>query len=412
MDLAKENNNKIAGTAFQIETPQASIKNDAQESSVKGSIGIQLSYGLSLGPEGVYGEVQGRVVVPIPEVQLLLKPVNKQCRGSDSMKSVNAEMKFSVKPVCSFVLNPPPKTNELTLWSTDFKAPFLEKSIPAFCIPLYFRDGANKDEKSSEIGESQSTSGTGDTVANADVDPNNVPPETSPQTYSLSDDVLGLHSDQNVNNGFAENQGVQLADILDTAEGSSTTVAGAPQTYQLSNDYLNFNGDGQINNQFPAAAQGVQIADGLLDTQNPSSENNVASSSGSSYELGSLPSSASNVGVGSDPNYQAFASDHGTTNQYTATLQGGGDNNAVATSGDSNTGSSPLFAFSGNDNNLFGAYNPSTPLPGTTTPANGIDEALQPSINNNQLFSSGLGADPNLFQPSTVVKRKLVARAI
>lgn len=293
---------------------------------------------------------------------------------------------------------------------TDFFQPNLEASFPIFCIPFAdsVPDGATKGEKSDE--ETGSTAGTGVPVANAGVDSTKAPSET----YNLSDDVLNLHSNQNIDNKFAANQGVQLADNLGASEGSSATIADAPQTYQLSNDYLNVHGGGQIDNQFTGAAQGVQVADGLLGSQNPSSENNVASSSGSSFELGSLPSSAGNVG--SNTNYQAFAPDQKSTSQYTANLQGGGDSNTLATSGDSNTGSGTLSASSGNDN-TFGAYKPSTDVLGTTTPANGIDKTLQaaqPSNdnNNNQLFASSLGTDPNLFRSPTVVKRNVMSRAI
>lgn len=148
---------------------------------------------------------------------------------------------------------------------------------------------------------------------------------TPSKAYSLSNDVLGLHLDQNPDYNFAENQEVQLADNL-----------GTPKT---------------------------------------------------DFALGSLPS---NTGTGeSNTDYQAFAPDQNTlqsTNQYKAALLGQGNSNSNtddSTTGqaktNTDTGVDTQVSSSGNDN-IFGAYKPSSNLFGadsTTAPLSGIDQTAQ-----------------------------------
>lgn len=74
MDLGKQDNNVVAGTPFDLKTPQASVREDAQETSVTASIGAQISYGVKVGPDGQYGEALARAVFPIPEISIKLKP--------------------------------------------------------------------------------------------------------------------------------------------------------------------------------------------------------------------------------------------------------------------------------------------------------------------------------------------------
>lgn len=175
----------------------------------------------------------------------------------------------------------------------------------------------DKEEKpSGGTGDSQSKSRAG---SDDDVDTTATPSET----YNLSNDVLGLDSDQNPDYKFAENQGVQLADNLGpSSKVASTSVAAVPPSYQLTNDYLDIQGDHQSSDLFTGATPGVQLTEGLFGAQNPSSENSVASSSGPDFVLGSLPSNT-DIG-GSNTDYQAFALDHNNVqnaNQYTASLQ-------------------------------------------------------------------------------------------
>lgn len=181
----------------------------------------------------------------------------------------------------------------------------------------------NEDKSNRDAGQSLSGAGPNDGVDTT----------TTPlKTYSLSNDVLGPHSDQNPDYNFAENQEVQLADNL-----------GTPKT---------------------------------------------------DFALGSLPS---NTGTGeSNTDYQAFAPDQNTlqsTNQYKAALLGQGNSNILALGGNSNTddsttgqaktntdtGADTQVPSSGNDN-IFGAYKPSSNLFGadsTTAPLSGIDQTVQ-----------------------------------
>lgn len=271
-------------------------------------------------------------------------------------------------------------------------------------------DGTNPDP-----GNSQSNSGTGESVANANSDSTVIDPS---KPYSISDDVLGLNSNPDPGNyNFAENQnnqGVQLAANL----GASPDVASgkvAPPAYGLSNDNLGI----ASNALQPSDPQKSQLANALIDPQTPSSGSNVASSSGSPFELGSLPSNTG--GASSNPNYLAFIPGQ-NANQYTASLQGGGNSNAVASGGSSNTGQASANANAGTDtlfgtDNKFGAYTPSNALLSTRSPTNppgGIDNNAQTAQlstgnNNNALLSSTLGVDSNLFP--AVTKRTLMGRA-
>lgn len=223
----------------------------------------------------------------------------------------------------------------------------------------------NEDKSNGDTGQFQSNSGAGPSDG---VDTTTTPSET----YNLSNEFLGLHSDQTPDDKLAENQEVQLADNLGTSsKDSSASVAAVPPTYKLSDEYS----DVQSSHQ-------------------PSSEDNVASPSGPESALGSRPSS---TGIGeSDTNYQAFAPDQNTlqsTNQDNAALHGGGDSNIFALGGNSNnddsttgqakinvdTGTDTLLTPSGNDH-ISGAYKPSTNLLGadsTTASPSGIDQTAQ-----------------------------------
>lgn len=257
--------------------------------------------------------------------------------------------------------------------------------------------------------EKNSDSGTGESVADAN------PDNPTPKPYSISDDVLGLGSNPDPGNyKFAENQnndGVQLPANL----GASPDVASgqvAPTAYGLSNDNLGI----ASNDQQPSDPQKVQLANALIDPQTPSSGSNVATSSGSPFELGSLPSNTGSDSSSSDPNYLAFIPGQ-DTNQYTASLQGGGNSiNPVASGGSSNTdqasanvGTDTVF---GTDNK-FGAYSPSNALlstGSTTNSPSGIANTAQLSTDNNDaLLSSTLGVDSNLSP--AVTKRTLMGRA-
>lgn len=236
------------------------------------------------------------------------------------------------------------------------------------CIPFSLKDSQSDSETGDEsvasagTGDEPSNSEAGDDGANADDDTTT----NTAESYNLSDDVLGLHSDQSPDNNFADNQGVQLADNLGTpSQDASPNVAEVPPTYQLSNDYLGVQGN-QQSDLFAGSTQGIQLADSHFGTQSPSSENNLPSTS---EALGSLPSNTGSSG--SDTNYQAFAPNQNTdqnTDQYTAALQSGGVSNTFASGGVSNTGSSipnqastnanantdTLMTSSGNDK-FFGA---------------------------------------------------------
>lgn len=273
-------------------------------------------------------------------------------------------------------------------------------------------DGTNpnpnpENENENENSQLNSDSGTGESVADAN------PDNPTPKPYSISDDVLGLGSNPNPGNidyKFAENQnneGVQLPANL----GASPDVASgqvAPPAYGLSNDKLGI----ASNDLQPSDPQKVQLANALIDPQTPSSGSNVASSSGSPLELGSLPSNTGSDS--SNPNYLAFIPGQ-DTNQYTASLEGG-NGNAVASGGGSNTDQASANA--GTDtvfgtDNKFGAYSPSNALlstGSTTNSPSGIANTAQLSTDNNDaLLSSTLGVDSNLSP--AVTKRTLMGRA-
>lgn len=228
------------------------------------------------------------------------------------------------------------------------------------CIPFDLKDDSQSDSgngdgsvASTETGDELANSEAGDDVDNADVDTTT----KSAETYNLPNDILGLHSDQNPDNNFVENQDNQLADNPGTSSNdASPSVAEVPPTHDLSYDYLGGQ-DNQQSDLFAGATQGVQIADSHFGASSPSGESNLPSTTGA---LGSLPSNTDSSGP--DTHDQTFAPNQNTdqnSDQYTATMQSGGISNAgssIPNQANTNTNAdTDIFLASSGNNKISGA---------------------------------------------------------
>ncbi|MCJ1261133.1 hypothetical protein MMC22_000997 [Lobaria immixta] len=438
-----KNNNVNQGEPLEFEPPRWEFRN------MKGTLGVSLKpfvsahVGVKVGPDGSIGEVTASVDVPVPNCGYEAKALlynGGACKDDPKLNGwglkIVGECDVEIKVNLNVKL-PGDKKPDIPLASQPVAKPVynvfygrcqgLNAPVPAAISSpgnkppvgqkpeetpkskeLKPPDGTNPNpENENPNSQLNSDSGTGESVADANRD-------SSTPKYSISDDVLGLGSNPDSGNyNLAENQnneGVQLPANL----GASPDVASgqvAPPAYGLSNDKLGI----ASNDLQPSDPQQVQLANALIDPQTPSSGSNVATSSGSPFELGSLPSNTGSDSSSSDPNYLAFIPGQ-DTNQYTASLQRGGNSINAVSGGSGNTDQASANA--GTDtvfgtDNKFGAYSPSNALlstGSTTNSPSGIANTAQLSTDNNDaLLSSTLGVDSNLSP--AVTKRTLMGRA-